>query len=201
VQRGRERAPCFSCASDRVAYLAAVRTGAGESGSAVHAYALMGNHVHLLVTPGRVGGAGALLERAAGGYARYLERAYGHESDVWDERYDGTPVRPRQYLLACMRYIDLNPVRAGIVAEPGAYRWSSYRANAEGAEDALVTPHPAYFALGRSSAARQAAYRALLAASGAGGLTLLAESRSSPPQPRARMAAPTARTRQLRRKS
>jgi putative transposase len=156
--------------------------------------------VHLLVTPTLDGGASALMRAAAARYARHLAGAYGHEAAVWEDRFDGTPVHARQYLFACMRYIELNPVRAGLVRAARAYRWSSYRANAEGAEDALVTPHSAYFALGHSSAARQAAYRALFAASGSGSLTLLAESRSSPPRRRARMAAPSARTRQPRRK-
>ncbi|HZR71193.1 MAG TPA: transposase [Burkholderiales bacterium] len=163
VQRGRNRAPCFSCAPDRTAYLDALRVAAAESASSVHAYAVMGNHVHLLATLRRPGGAGILMRSAAEGYARYLQSAYGHEDRVWDERYDGTPVLPRRYLLACMRYIELNPVRAGLVREAHAYGWSSYRANAEGADDPLVTPHPLYCALGRSRERRCAAYRALFA--------------------------------------
>ncbi len=119
--------------------------------------------VHLLVTPGDAGGASRLIEATADAYARYLAEAHGHEDAVWDERYDGTPVRPRRYLLACMRYIEMNPLRAGLVRAPGAWRWSSYRANADGAPDALVTPHASYAALGRSPEARRAAYRALFA--------------------------------------
>ncbi len=162
VQRGRGRAPCFSGPADRVAYLEALRDSARRCRCAVHAYVLMANHVHLLVTPGDERGASRLIEATAAAYARHLAEAYGHEAAVWDERHDGTPVRARRYLLACMGYIELNPVRAGIVARPGAYRWSSWRANAEGAADLLVTPHPAYFELGRSRPERCLAYRTIV---------------------------------------
>jgi REP-associated tyrosine transposase len=161
VQRGRSRAACFSAAGDRIAYLRALREAARPA-CAVHAYALMGNHVHLLVTPRRADGASELMRSVAEGYARHLASAYGHDDDVWEARHDGTPVHARRYLLACMGYIELNPVRAGLVREAAAYPWSSYRANAQGEENPLLTPHPVYFALGRSRAERCAAYRALL---------------------------------------
>jgi REP-associated tyrosine transposase len=201
VQRGRGRAPCFGAAGDRIEYLDALREAALHALCRVHAYALMGNHVHVLVTPARSGGASELMRAAAERYARHLAAAYGHEAGVWDERYDGTPVHARQYVLACMRYIELNPVRAGMVREARAYRWSSYRANAEGAEDGLVTPHPAYSTLGRSGEERRAAYRALFAARDAGDSRLFAESISSGARPCARMAAPPARTPRSTRRS
>jgi putative transposase len=200
VQRGRSRAPCFGAARDRLEYLEAVREAALHALCRVHAYALMGNHVHLLVTPARSGGASELVRAATGRYARHLAQAYGHEADVWDERFDGTPVHARRYVLACMRYIELNPVRARLVPEASAYRWSSYRANAEGAQDRLVTPHPAYFALGRSGEERRSAYRALFAERDAGEPTLSEESTSSRSRPCARMAARPARTPHPRRR-
>ena len=128
-------------AADPAAYLERLRAAASERQCPVHAYVLMGNHVHLLATPARRDAASRLL-LALGG-------------DV-----DATPVIAPRYLLACMRYIELNPVRAGIVRRPAQYPWSSYRANALGEEDALVTPHPWYYALGRTPQARRAAYRA-----------------------------------------
>jgi len=161
VQRGS--GPCFSDARDRLAYLEALRECAARGSCAVHAYALMGNHVHLLVTPAREGGATRLMRSAAERYGRHLAEAYGYEGAVWEERFDGTPVHARRYLFACMRYIEANPVGAGLVREAGAYRWSSFHANALGADDALVTPHPFYYALGRSRDERCAAYRALFA--------------------------------------
>ena len=109
---------------------------------ALHAYACLATHAHLLLTSSRAAAA-VRLARAAGVAS-----------------YDATPVVARRYLLACMRYIELNPVRAGIVRHPAEYRASSYRANALGEPDALVTPHAVYFALGRDAQSRRAAYRA-----------------------------------------
>jgi REP-associated tyrosine transposase len=107
----------------------------------VHAYVLMGTHAHLLVTPLRADAASPLI-RALGAPA-----------------FDASPVYARRHVLACMRYIELNPVRAGLVRHPAHYRWSSYRANALGEADALVVPHALYCALGRSADERRAAYR------------------------------------------
>jgi putative transposase len=140
VQRGQ--GACFCGAQDRLEYLERLRAAALDC--PVHAYVLMGNHVHLLVTPAHAQGAARAL-RGLGARAQDL---------------DATPVIAARYLLACMRYIELNPVRAGIVARAQDYRWSSYRANALGAHDALVTPHACYYALGRTPEQRRAAYRA-----------------------------------------
>ena len=163
VQRGRARCACFSRVEDRHEYLEALREGSTRQECAIHAYALMGNHVHLLLTSSRAGGPSRLMPDIAGRYARYLADEYGHDGAVWEETYDATPVHVRRHLLACMRYIEENPVRAGLAASPEAWRWSSYRCNALGAEDPLVTPHPHYCSLGRSSKERQAAYAALAA--------------------------------------
>lgn len=116
------------------------------AGGRLHAYVLMGTHVHLLLTP-----------LAAGGADLAREALGAREADA-------TPVYARRYLLACMRYIELNPVRAALVRDPAHYRWSSYRANALGEPDELVTPHALYCALGRSAGERQRAYRRSFAA-------------------------------------
>jgi putative transposase len=118
----------------------------GALESPLHAYALMGTHVHLLLTPSRAGGAMPLV--------RALRAA----------SFDASPVFTRRYVLACMRCIELNPVRAALVRDPARYRWSSYRANALGEPDELVTPHALYCALGRSAEERQRAYRRSFAA-------------------------------------
>ena len=94
-------------------------------------------------------------------YARYIVEAYGHEEALWEEPYDATPIRARAHLFSCMRYIETNPVRAGLARHPAAYPWSSYRANALGDDGGFVTPHPHYYSLGRSPEARRAAYAAL----------------------------------------
>ena len=185
VQRARERRACFSCARDRAAYLEALRECATRAECAVHAYALMGNHVHLLVTFARSGGAARLMPAIAACYARHLATAYGHEDTVWEEPYDASPVHVRRHLLACMRYIEENPVRAGLAAQPGEYPWSSYRANALGEDDALLTPHSHYCSLGRSPQERRAAYAALFARAGQG-ITPVLRRRSGSLSPKAR---------------
>ena len=185
VQRARARSACFSHARDRAAYLDALRECAEREQCAVHAYALMGTHVHLLVTSARAGGAARLRPAIAARYARHLAAAYGHEEVLWEEPYDASPVRARAHLLACMRYIEENPVRAGLAAHPGAYPWSSYRANALGEDDALLTPHPHYCSLGRSPEERRAAYAALFARAG-DGVTPVSRRPSLSLSPRAR---------------
>lgn len=157
----RARAACFPAERDRLAFLHWLRGYAERFDCAVHAYVLMGNHVHLLVTPGRANAAADLIDALKARYARYFGETHEHANPLWEQGFDASPVHARQYLLACMRYIESNPVSAQLVTRPGAYRWSSYRANALGHEDALVTPHPVYCALGRTREAREAAYRAL----------------------------------------
>ena len=140
----RSRGPCFSGAQDRLSFLDLLCTFAPHYQCAVHAYVLMANHVHLLVTsPDSIGG---------------IDLAHA----LADVELEMRPVYARRYLLACMRYIELNPVRARIVDRPADYRWSSYRANALGYTDPIVTPHPLYYALGRSPEARQTAYARLV---------------------------------------
>jgi len=158
IQRGRARAPCFSCAEDRIAYLDLLAQNAAHYECAVHAYVLMANHVHLLVTPSGARGASELAQSLCDRYQRYVAEAYDNEVRLWEEGSEMWPVHAKRYVLACMRYIELNPVRARLVRQPGDYRWSSFRSNALGLEDAIVTPHPLYYALGRSPEARRKSY-------------------------------------------
>ena len=134
----------FSSAQDRLFYMELLCTFAPHYECAVHAYVLMENHVHLLVTSAGSSGGTDLAHALA------------------DVEPEVRPVHAKRYLLACMRYIELNPVRAGIVARAEDYRWSSYCANALGYTDRIVTPHPLYYALGRSPEARRAAYARLV---------------------------------------
>jgi putative transposase len=164
TQRARGGAACFLRERDRLAYLDALRDCAARIECAVHAYVLMGNHAHLLVTPARAGGATRLMGTLAERFGRHLADARGHDGAPWAEPYDASPVHARRHFLSCMRYIEENPVRARIAARPESYRWSSHRANALGEDDALVTPHAYYCALGRTPEARRVAYRALFAA-------------------------------------
>jgi putative transposase len=161
IQRGHLQAACFFGEEDCVAYLGWLGRYAARSGCSVHAYVLMGNHVHLLLTPSRTGGVAGLMRFLGERYACYVNEVHHRDGALWEDRYEAVPVHVRRYLLSCMCYIELNPVRARVVAWPGQYRWSSFRANALGHDDALLTPHAYYCALGRGAESRQAAYLAL----------------------------------------
>jgi putative transposase len=161
IQRGRGRAACFFRERDGRAYLHWLRAFAARCECAVHAYVLMSNHVHLLVTPARKEGASQLMRAVATRYARHLAEERGRAGALWEEPFDASPVYAPRYLLSCMRYIEENPVRAGLAGDPDAYRWSSFGANAWGRDDPVVTPHALYCALGRSPEARRARYRAM----------------------------------------
>lgn len=161
IQRGRGGAACFFRDSDGRAYLNLLRACAERFECAVHAYVLMGNHVHLLLTPAHPRGASELIRALAGRYARYLAETRARAEALWEEPFDASPVYAPRYLLSCMRYIEDNPVRAGLTANPDAYRWSSFGANAWGRDDPVVSPHALYYALGRSPEARRARYRSM----------------------------------------
>lgn len=163
VQRGNDRRPCFFQDIDHVRYLDELRDIAQREGCAVHAYVLMTNHVHLLVTPTETGRLGRMMQALGRRYVRYVNDRYHRTGTLWEGRYKACPVDGDTYLLRCYRYIELNPVRPAMVADPTDYRWSSYPANALGQHDPLLTPHPGYLALGADPATRRQAYRALVA--------------------------------------
>ena len=146
---------------DRLRYLAELKQQAGRHGVAVHAYVLMSNHVHLLMTPRDEHGVSRLMKGLGERYVFYFNRRHGRTGTLWESRPYSSLVDSERYLFTCHRYIECNPVRAGLVRDPGRYAWSSYRANALGAADALLSPHPAVTALGRNPRERQAAYREL----------------------------------------
>lgn len=158
IQRGNNRQPCFFADEDYSVYLDWMAEHAGKSDCRVHAYVLMTNHVHLLVSADRADAPGSLMKALGQRYVQYVNRAYRRSGTLWEGRFRSCLIQDEIYLLACQRYIELNPVRAGMVAYPVEYRWSSYRTNAQGEADALVKPHPLYEALGLDAAARQAAY-------------------------------------------
>lgn len=125
----------------------------------IHAYALLPNHFHLLVTPWQENGIGKLMQYAGRYYVQYFNRRYERTGTLWEGRYRATLLDPQAYLLLCSRYLELNPVRAGFVDDPQDYDWSSYGFNATGREDNLVTPHPEYQELGKTPKTRESAYR------------------------------------------
>lgn len=164
IQRGNNRAVCFTDVADFLRYRQILRESSEDTGCAVHAYVFMTNHVHLLVTP-PCGSAVARMMQAVGRrYVRYFNDRRTRTGTLWEGRYRSAVIDSQSYFFACSRYIELNPTRAGMTADPGAYAWSSFRSNANGRADALVTPHAAYLALDAGPAARRDAYRAMFAA-------------------------------------
>ena len=121
----------------------------------------MTTHVHLLLTPADTNSAGILMKRLGQHYVQYINRTYQRSGTLWEGRFRSCILRQDDYLLVCQRYIELNPVRAGIVAHPGEYRWSSYSCNGQGEKSDMLSPHSVYLSLGRSSTERQIAYREL----------------------------------------
>lgn len=148
VQRGNNRAACFADDEDRSFFLHHLGRLARLEGCDLHAYCLMTNHVHLLLTPRRDESCSKLLQRIGLLHTQYSNKKYRRSGSLWEGRFRSCLVESEHYLLTCYRYIELNPVRAGMVEVPGAFPWSSYRANAEGAPDALIIPHPEYVRLG-----------------------------------------------------
>ena len=161
MSRGNHSQKVFRGDEDCAMFLETLGEACGRTGWQVHAYVLMTNHVHLLLTGERASAASELMKALGQRYVRYFNREYGRSGTLWDGRFRSCITDTESYFLTCQRYIELNPVRAGLVAHPARYRWSSYRANAQGEADALVQPHEVYRALGADPASRQAAWRAM----------------------------------------
>lgn len=163
VQRGNNRAPCFFDNGDRRAYLDLLRESARAADVSVHAYALMTNHTHLLGTPREAGRISAMMQALGRRYVQWINKRRSRTGTLFDGRFKASLVDSERYLLCCYRYIELNPVRAGLAAGPVDYPWSSYRCNALGQADELLTPHATITALGETPDQRQSAYRAFVA--------------------------------------
>ena len=161
IQRGNNRQACFFTEDDYRAYLGWLNEYARESNCSIHAYVLMTNHVHLLLTPRTPDGVGNLMKRLGQRYVQYINRTYRRSGTLWEGRFRSCLTQEEDYVLCCYRYIELNPVRANMVEHPAEYYWSSYRCNAQGEFSTLLTPHRLYTALGSEKEDRQAAYRDL----------------------------------------
>ena len=144
VQRGHNRQRCFFSDADYHCYLRWLGEALEQCDCSLHAYVLMSNHVHLLLTPRRAELVPKLVISLGRRYVQHINRRYGRTGTLWDSRYKSSLVHADAYLLACLRYIELNPVRAGMVEGPEHYRWTSYHANAMGRPDAMLTTHPLY---------------------------------------------------------
>lgn len=161
VQRGHSQEAVFYEEADYRAYLDWLEEAAERYDCAVHSYVLMTNHIHILATPSTLDGVSRMMQYIGRRYVPYINDIHGSSGTLWEGRYKASLIQEETYLLACMRYIELNPVRAKVVRHPRDYRWSSYRANAEGRQDSVLSPHALYLALARREQERKQAYRAL----------------------------------------
>ena len=161
VQRGHNRGPCFMSNNDFRIYLRCLEKAAHRFNVAIHAYVLMTNHVHLLMTPRDADSISRVMQCTNGKYGIYFNKCYGRTGGLWEDRHKSSLVQTDAYLLVCSRYIELNPVRARMVSHPADYEWSSFRRNAYGADDPLVSEHEIYSALGSDGAQRRSAYLSL----------------------------------------
>jgi len=177
IQRGNNRSAIFFDNCDYHSYLKWLSESMKKYGCRLHAYVLMTNHVHLLMTPESESSISQTLQSLGRRYVRYINGVYGRTGTLWEGRYKSSIVQTEQYLLACYRYIELNPVRACMVVHPGEYRWSSYAHNGLGRSDPFIEEHDVYIQLGSSCSERCEMYRSHIS----GGLddTLLTNIRES----------------------
>jgi len=161
VQRGNNRQPCFVVESDKVVFAYWLREGALRYEVEIHAWVFMTNHVHLLLTPRHSHSVARLVQFVSSHYVRYFNAQHARSGTLFQGRYKSSVVQDDRYLLNCLRYIELNPVRGGMVRDPSDYSWSSFQAHAFGLPMKMWTPHPLYLELGRTASERQRNYRSL----------------------------------------
>ena len=164
IQRGNNRQAIFTSPADYQTLLDLLRINAEKFGVAIHAWVLMTNHFHLLATPQTADALPQMMQAVGRSYVRYFNDLQGRTGTLWEGRYKSTLIQTDRYLLACMAYIDLNPVRAGLVAQAADYAWSSHGHYIGRKTDKLITPHPLYWELGNTPFAREAAYADLVRA-------------------------------------
>ena len=162
IQRGVDRTVCFAADEDRRFYLSALQKVANEHDCQIHAYVLMNNHVHMLVTGGQPGCISTMMQALGRRYVQYFNSRYHRTGTLWEGRFKSSLVDSENYLLCCYRYIELNPVRAHMVPRAQDYSWSSVHANAFGKPDPVVSPHLVFLDLGKDLSSRLGSYRALL---------------------------------------
>ena len=162
IQRGNNRNALFTSDSDMAAYAHWLCDGAERFKVEVQGWVFMTNHVHLLLKPQKEHAVSRLMQSMGRRYVAYFNYSYGRSGTLFEGRFRSSLVQEERYFLTCLRYIELNPVRAGLVRDPGDYKWSSFRAHAFGAPVNLWTPNESYLSMGSSPATRQKAWRALV---------------------------------------
>jgi len=161
VQRGNNRGPVFQDTADYRLFLRLLRHAAGIHAVAIHAYALMTNHFHLMATPTDRTGLSSMMQAIGRGYVPVFNYRHRRTGGLWEGRYRSFGIESERYWLTCLRYVELNPVRAGLASAPEDYRWSSARVHAAGQCDSVITPHALYLELGAQPEDRQHAWRAI----------------------------------------
>lgn len=161
IQRGNNRQACFFSEQDYTVYLNKLNDSATKHNVSIHAYVLMTNHVHLLMTAYSTDGISQVMQNLGRYYVRYINQTYQRTGTLWEGRFKSTLVDTERYLLTLYRYIELNPVRAKMVAHPAAYPWSSYHCNGGNKNITLIKPHALYLALGNTEVERKLAYQNL----------------------------------------
>ena len=161
IQRGNNRQACFASDEDFSAYAYWLAEYSRKFDVNIHAWVFMTNHAHLLATPNSEDGVARMMQSLGRSYVRYFNHTYQRSGTLWEGRYKSCVIDVENYLLTCMRYIELNPVRANMVTTPEEYKWSSYHANGLGKKMGLCTPHEVYSHLGKTIPTRARAYREL----------------------------------------
>lgn len=161
IQRGNNRQACFYADDDYRLYLDCLREASERYHCAIHAYVLMTNHVHLMTTPSAEEGVSRMMQSVGRRYVQHINTTYKRTGTLWEGRHKASLVDTARYILACYRYIELNPVRAGMVARPEDYRWSSALGHLTGEPDAMLKDHPLYMALGETGTERGKTYQSL----------------------------------------
>ena len=161
VQRGNDRKACFFKEENYLFYLNCLEDACRRYDVAVHAYVLMANHAHLLMTPGTESGISRVMQLVGNRYVQYFNKSYRRTGTLWEGRHKASLIDAEQYLIACYRYIELNPVRAGMVEHPGDYCWSSYRHHAITNSSLLIKDHEVFLRTGSTPEQRMHCYREL----------------------------------------
>jgi putative transposase len=161
IQRGNNRQSCFVSDEDHWAYINLLKEYSTKYGVDIHAWVMMTNHVHLLCTPKRDNSVSTMMQAIGRSYVQYFNREYHRSGTLWEGRFKSCLVQDTTYLLELYRYIEMNPVRAEMVNDPGEYRWSSYQINGLGKFSDLCKPHQEYLSLGKDLLECQGGYREL----------------------------------------
>lgn len=164
IQRGNDRQACFFTDEDYQFYLECLFDASRKYKVSCHAYVLMTNHVHLLLTPATAEGVSQVMQSIGRRYVQYINKTYRRSGTLWEGRHKASLVDVNNYLFTCYRYIELNPVRAGMVNHPSEYRWSSFMANAHGHMNCRITPHELFESLGADAESARKSYREMFEA-------------------------------------